>query len=77
MYTPSTTSESWRRERKSAGGKRSRMPKRWGHAELERLRGELAGLSVDAQAEALNTSRSTVDRMRRHLRDRDLETRAN
>lgn len=75
MYVPSTTTEEWRRERKAAGGRKSRPPRRWGDAELARLEGELSGLSVDAQAEALNTSRSSVDRMRRYLRD--LESRSN
>lgn len=70
VYTPSTTSAEWRSERKAAGGRKSRMPRRWGDAELARFQGELAGLSVKAQAAALGVSPSTVDRMRRALRER-------
>lgn len=69
-YTASTTSPEWRRERKAAGGRKSRMPKTWGDAELDRLDGDLAGITVAQQAEALSTSPATVDRMRRALRAR-------
>lgn len=69
-YIASTTSDAWRRERKAAGGRRSRMPARWGQAELDRLDGDLAGLTVAEQAEALGTSRSSIDRMRKALRAR-------
>lgn len=69
-YTPSTTTAEWRSARKAEGGRKSRMPKTWGTAELDRLDGDLAGLTVAAQAEALGTSRSSVDRMRKALRAR-------
>lgn len=69
-YVRSTTTDAWRRERKAAGGRKSVNPKRWGPAELDRLTGDLAGLTVAAQADALSTSRSSVDRMRRELRTR-------
>ncbi|WP_153001253.1 hypothetical protein [Microbacterium testaceum] len=72
-YVPSTTTEAWRRERKAMGGRRSRMPKTWGTAELDRLSGDLAGLSVAEQAEALGTSRSSIDRMRAALRARTID----
>lgn len=69
-YVRSTTTPEWRSARKAAGGRRSVMPKRWGDRELDRLSGDLAGLSVKQQAEALSTSTATIDRMRRALRAR-------
>lgn len=69
-YIASTTSDAWRRERKAAGGRRSVMPKRWGQVELDRLTGDLAGLSVKQQAQALSCSTATIDRLRKALRAR-------
>lgn len=68
--TRSTTTEAWRSARKAEGGRKSRMPKRWGSAELDRPSGDLTGLSVQQQAEALSTLCSTIDRMRRAARAR-------
>jgi len=72
-YTRSTTTEAWRSARKAEGGRRSRMPKTWGQPELDRLSGDLAGLTVRQQADALSTSPATIDRMRRALRARTAE----
>lgn len=72
-YTPSTTSQEWRSARKAEGGRRSRMPKTWGTAEMDRLTGDLVGLTIRQQAEALSCSTATVDRMRRALSARTVD----
>lgn len=72
-YIASTTSDAWRRERKAAGGRKSRMPKSWGQLELDRLQGDLAGLTVRQQAQALSCSTATIDRMRRALSARTVD----
>lgn len=71
-YVRSTTSEEWRRERKAAGGRKSRPPRTWGDDDLDTL-AQLAGFTVDQQASALKRSASTIDRMRRALRARSVD----
>jgi len=71
-YIRSTTSEQWRRERKAAGGRKSRPPRTWNDDDLDAL-AQLAGLTVDQQAATMNRSASTIDRMRRALRARTTE----
>lgn len=58
-----------RRERGRRGGQTSRRGATWTFDDLDRL-ACLDGLTIAQQAEELDVSRSTIDRMRRALRDR-------
>ncbi|WP_431072100.1 hypothetical protein [Microbacterium phyllosphaerae] len=57
------------RERGRRGGKKSKRPPTWTNEDLDRL-ASLEGMTVAEQASEMSVSMSTVDRMRRALRQR-------